>query len=218
MTVAPWAVGPHTPLSIAHEIMREHDIRHLPVLDGGRLVGIVSRGDLHLLETVAEFSLDAVDVEEAMSDHPLVVARDTPVDEVADVMATRKYGCVVVGPPDGPLEGIFTTNDALRALAELTHSDLPAEDDSVAFVPDSPDEPTPWDDVRRLADEVQLEIHLASMEVRQRWESLQPRWNKLERELAHAGQRASEAIRDELASLRHALERLRGDMRDSKAT
>lgn len=109
--------------------MREHDIRHLPVVDNGELVGVVSQGDLHLLETIAEFSLDDVEVDEAMTPSPFFVKPDAPVDDVAEVMAERKYSSAIVMGRDG-VEGIFTYIDACRALAELvrryTAMDLPA--------------------------------------------------------------------------------------------
>src|SRR5690242_1905417 len=51
MTPSPHTIGQDEPLSAAHELMRAHSIRHLPVLEGRALVGLVSLGDLHLLET-----------------------------------------------------------------------------------------------------------------------------------------------------------------------
>jgi hypothetical protein len=69
-----------------------------------------------------------------------------------------------------------------------------------------------WKEVRRLADELELEIHLASMEARDRWEALQPRLLRLEQSVAHAGHRIGEAIDREVASISAVLERLREDV------
>lgn len=99
-------------------MMREHDIRHLPVVDNGELVGIVSRGDLHLLETIADFSLDEVEVDEAMTPDPFYVTQDVPLDYVVDIMARKKYGSAIIVGSEG-VEGIFTATDACRVLAEL---------------------------------------------------------------------------------------------------
>lgn len=118
MTKQPWTIARTASLADAHELMREHQLRHLPVLDNSELVGIVSLRDLHLLETIEKFALDGVSVDEAMSEHPFIVTGDTPLDEVAEIMATKKYGSAIVVGREG-VEGIFTTSDACRALAGI---------------------------------------------------------------------------------------------------
>lgn len=118
MTKSPITVGRHASLAKAHELMREHDIRHLPVMHSGRVVGIVSRGDLHLLETIADFPLEAVDVDEAMTANPYVATTDTPADRVIDEMARNKYGCAIIVDGGGDVAGIFTTIDAMHVLVE----------------------------------------------------------------------------------------------------
>jgi acetoin utilization protein AcuB len=118
MTRQPWTIDRGATLAEAHGLMREHRIRHLPVLDGGQLVGIVSQGDLHLLETIAEFPLDGVEVAEAMTPNPCIVTSDTALDEVVEIMADKKYGSVIVVGREG-VEGIFTTVDACRAFADV---------------------------------------------------------------------------------------------------
>jgi CBS domain-containing protein len=106
-------------LAVAHGIMREHAIRHLPVVDDDRIVGVVSIGDLHLIETIAEFPLEEVDVDEAMTPNPYIVGLDAPVDEVVETMARKKFGCAIVTDEGGHIEGIFTTIDAMRALVTV---------------------------------------------------------------------------------------------------
>ena len=110
-------------MSEAHRLMRQRRARHLPVLAQGRLVGIVSAGDLHLLEGLTDVDPDRVRVEEAMTPAPYCVNPDTPLDEVVDVMAGNKYGCALVVDAERVV-GIFTTVDACRAFAELLHSRL----------------------------------------------------------------------------------------------
>jgi acetoin utilization protein AcuB len=124
-TKQPWTIERTATLAAAHVLMREHHIRHLPVLDRGDLVGIVSLGDLHLLETLAEFPFDSVTVDEAMTAHPFIVTGDTALDDVAEIMADKKYGSVIVMGRDG-VEGIFTTADACRALAETLRAPVPS--------------------------------------------------------------------------------------------
>jgi len=124
MTKQPWTIARSASLADAHELMREHHLRHLPVLDNGELVGIVSVRDLHLLETIGESPLDDISVDEAMSENPFIVTGDMPLDEVAEIMAAKKYGSAIVSGRAG-VEGIFTTTDACRALASiLQHAQL----------------------------------------------------------------------------------------------
>ena len=120
MTVQPWTVERTATLADAHRIMREHRIRHLPVLDAGQLVGIVSQGDLHLLETLADLPLGVMKVEEAMTERPFIVTSDAAIDEVVEIMASKKYGSAIVMGRGG-IEGILTTNDVCRALADVLH-------------------------------------------------------------------------------------------------
>lgn len=121
MTPSPYTIGDDQSLERAHALMREHQIRHLPVLHGGKLVGIVSMGDLHLIETLGADELSKVKIEEAMTSEPYVVAPETPLEEVAREMAQHKYGTAIVS--DGrKVVGIFTTIDALRALTASLRS------------------------------------------------------------------------------------------------
>jgi len=118
MTRQPWTVERSATLTAAHQLMRAHVIRHLPVLDSGKLVGIVSERDLHLMETLQDVDPDEVKVEEAMTEHVYAAA---PGDEVADVvehMAAQKVGSVVIMDHDR-VEGIFTSIDALQVLASV---------------------------------------------------------------------------------------------------
>lgn len=118
MTPAPHSIAVERTLADAHALMRQFKIRHLPVLDGGALVGMVTERDLALLETVRGVKASEVQVEEAMCPDPYVVSPAAPLQEVAITMWRRKYGSAVV--MDGKeVAGVFTTIDALRALITL---------------------------------------------------------------------------------------------------
>jgi acetoin utilization protein AcuB len=119
MTANPVAITSDRTLADAHRVMRERQIRHLPVVDSGRLVGVVSQRDLYLLETLQGIDPDAERVEEAMTAEPFTVATDAPLEDVASVMAERRYGSAVV-LQGGEVVGLFTTVDALRALATVS--------------------------------------------------------------------------------------------------
>jgi acetoin utilization protein AcuB len=116
MTSSPYSIGRDQPLAAAHALMRANHIRHLPVLHGGKLVGIVSSRDLHLVETLPDTDPETLRVEEAMSPEVFTVGPDASLGEVAATMAERKLGSAVV-VQDTKVVGIFTAVDALRSLA-----------------------------------------------------------------------------------------------------
>jgi acetoin utilization protein AcuB len=118
MTRSPHTIGRDQSLAAAHEMMRAHRIRHLPVLGEGKVVGIVSLHDLHFVETLKDVDPKTVLVEEAMTSEAYVVGADAGLDTVATAMAERRMGCAVV-VERGAVSGIFTTVDALHALAAL---------------------------------------------------------------------------------------------------
>lgn len=94
----------------------------MPVLDRGVLVGIVTDRDLRFIETLRDVDPAEVCVAEAMTPEPYFVPPSAPLGEVVAHMAERKYGCAVV--IDGmKIVGIFTTGDALRALAAVLEED-----------------------------------------------------------------------------------------------
>jgi len=119
MTVAPVVVTGGVSLSEARRLMREHQIRHLPVVAAGQPVGVVSQRDVYLLETLRGLDPATARVEEAMSPEPYCVAPDAPLHEVSREMARRRIGSAVV-VDRGEVVGLFTTVDALEALATLS--------------------------------------------------------------------------------------------------
>jgi acetoin utilization protein AcuB len=118
MTARPHVVSSQKTLAQAHQAMREKGIRHLPVVDGGKLVGVVSQRDLYLLETLKGVDIARETIEEAMTADPITVPPDAPLDEVAEAMAARKQGSAVV-VDRGAVVGIFTTTDAMKALVAV---------------------------------------------------------------------------------------------------
>lgn len=98
-------------------MMQALSIRHLPVVDGERLVGIVTERDMRMLEGCGVSPLETR-VRDAMTPEPYVVDVKTPLATVAKHMADRKLGSAVI-MDDGRIVGIFSTTDALRVLAEV---------------------------------------------------------------------------------------------------
>jgi hypothetical protein len=73
-------------------------------------------------------------------------------------------------------------------------------------------ETSTWDEVQRIADEIELKVHLAGMEARDRWRALQPRLEQLERKIVQVSDRAEKAVEEELATIGTALRKLREDL------
>lgn len=117
MTQHPYSVASTDSLARAKALMHEHAIRHLPVIDGERLLGIVSDRHSDLVEAVPGVDLDHVEIARVMEPAPYVWS-ETPIDEVTELMAKHKYDCVVVRGGDG-VQGIFTAIDALRAFTDV---------------------------------------------------------------------------------------------------
>ncbi len=116
MTAMPHTVGKDIPIKKALELMREHQIRHLPVQEAGKLVGVLTDRDLKLAASFEGAYKLAVD--EVMTSDPYTVRPEAPLDQVVLEMAEHKYGCAIVQQENGKVVGIFTSIDALRVLGE----------------------------------------------------------------------------------------------------
>ena len=116
MTLMPHTINPSMLLKTAIEMMKEHKIRHLPVQNGGKLVGVLTDRDIKLA-----LSLDHSEdfkVEEVMTSDPYTTEPQSPLDSVVFEMAEHKFGCAVVQQANGKVVGIFTATDGLRVLGE----------------------------------------------------------------------------------------------------
>jgi len=122
MTRSPYTIGQEQTLAAAHDLMRIHQIRHLPVLHGGRVVGMVSMRDLHLVETLPDVNPEHITVEDAMTGDPYRVAPQASLCEVAREMAEKRLGSAIV-VEGNKVVGVFTTVDALTALADVLGKD-----------------------------------------------------------------------------------------------
>jgi acetoin utilization protein AcuB len=111
----------------AMDLLKEREIRHLPVLKGGeRLVGIVSERDIKQASpspaTALEireiyYLLDKVKVKQIMTRRPYTISPTAPIEEAALIMREKKIGCLPV-VDDGRLVGILTETDILDAFIE----------------------------------------------------------------------------------------------------
>ena len=119
MTRTPHTIGAEQSLKVARELMKDHHVRHLPVLHGGELVGVLSEREVQSFEALPGSS--QLSVEEAMVPDAYVTSASAPLDGVADEMARRRLGSAVVMDGSAVL-GVFTAVDALRALADALRS------------------------------------------------------------------------------------------------
>ncbi len=118
MTPQPVTIGRNESLADAYRLMRTNRVRHLPVLEHGELVGVVTQRDLYLLETIRGVDIDEDTVEDAMSADAYAVQPETPIGTVTKHMSRKRYGCAVV-IEGGRVAGIFTATDALRLVSKL---------------------------------------------------------------------------------------------------
>jgi acetoin utilization protein AcuB len=123
MSTAPHTIGRDQSLRKAYELMREHGIRHLPVMHDGQLIGIVSDRDVAIISSLEGVDPTVILVDDAMTQDVISVQPDAPLDEVAALMAERRAGSVVV-EQNHKVVGIFTTVDAMVALTDLLRTRL----------------------------------------------------------------------------------------------
>jgi acetoin utilization protein AcuB len=118
MTTVPHTIGLEQTLEKAEKMMHAYAIRHLPVMQAGRLMGILTDRDIKLVESFKDVDPTKVTVEEAYTPQPFTITPNSHLDEVCAQMVQHKYGCVPV-IDNNKLVGIFTWVDALKALDQL---------------------------------------------------------------------------------------------------
>lgn len=120
-------LGRNDSLQLARDIMTLGRVRHFPVIDDGKLVGVVSQRDLYKasLGSVMKYGekaqrafLEGIAVKEVMSDPPITIAPHASVKEAARLMMEKKIGCLPV-LEGAKLVGIVTETDMLKLVAEM---------------------------------------------------------------------------------------------------
>jgi len=113
----------------AHTLMARHDIRHLPVLRDGRLVGVLSDRDIRATIVrrrcgtsagagQALYLLPGLRVDDVMTADPVCVAPGAAIEEAARLLLSRKIGCLPV-VDDGRVVGIITETDILAVVTQI---------------------------------------------------------------------------------------------------
>ncbi len=117
-------VTPRTSVKDAFSLMKKHNIRHLPVLRAGQLVGIVSDRNLRRPDCSDQFHSwddfyridDVMEVEDVMTTNPMTIAPNAEILQAAIIMIERKFGALPVVDQEQHLVGIITVPDILKAL------------------------------------------------------------------------------------------------------
>lgn len=121
------AVSGETTLEDAYRTMQQHGIRHLPVLEGETLVGVITDRDLRLATSALAPSplSPGRRVSEVMARDPRTADPSDAIEDAARTMRQRKIGCLPV-VDDGRVVGILTGLDLLDALLRMTGVDKPS--------------------------------------------------------------------------------------------
>jgi acetoin utilization protein AcuB len=128
MTKKVFTVGPDDYLSDAITLMREKGIKHLPVVKGGRVKGIISDRDIKEYTPSKATTLDIYElhyllanmkIKELMKTKVITTAPDTPVEEAAMVMLDQNICCLPV-VDSGSLVGIISDKDIFHAMVDIT--------------------------------------------------------------------------------------------------
>ena len=123
MTFTPSFVSADSSLAAINEVFETNTFRHLPVLMGDEVVGMVSERDVHLALSLAgpDISVEHITAADVCTPDPYTVDIETPLQEVVHTMGESKFGAAVV-TGNGKLAGILTTTDVCRLCSSLLSS------------------------------------------------------------------------------------------------
>ncbi|MBD5416231.1 MAG: CBS domain-containing protein [Desulfovibrio sp.] len=129
MTPEVITVTPDTSLLKLGKLMRDHGVRRLPVLDNGRVVGIISDRDVRDASPSKATTLDMYEMhyllaeikaKDIMTPKPVTIKPTDTVEKAAMIMLDRKIGGLPVVDEKGELVGIISDQDVFKALVNIT--------------------------------------------------------------------------------------------------
>jgi CBS domain-containing protein len=208
-------------LDLTQDLMKLARVRHLPVLDQGRLVGIVSHRDLLAasLTNALDFDkasrrsfLHSVEVAEVMRREVVTIGPDATLADAARILVRRQIGCLPVVDPSGALIGLVTETD-LISVAFLDGQGF--ESDGRTVNVSKKESFSEWiraelNDLRRIRDELRVQAHLGKAEMRKRWDALERDFEALEKR----AKRTARAAEQPLHQLEDDLRKLARDLRE----
>lgn len=111
-----------TPIHDIIKLMKEHGVRHLPILRDGIAVGIISDRDAQVVSGLTVREKIQIQASDIMVSNPVTVSAQDSLEDVAFLMSQKKIGSVLVTDENDSLLGIFTVTDALNALIEIVRA------------------------------------------------------------------------------------------------
>lgn len=123
-------ITPETSLPEAHRLMTDKKIRRLPVLENGRLVGIVTLGDVRGAEPSGattlsiwelNYLLAKLEIREIMAHNPVTISPEATIGEASRLMLEKKISGLPVVDKSGQLAGIITESDVFRMVVQRWH-------------------------------------------------------------------------------------------------
>ena len=201
-------------LDLANDIMRLGGIRHMPVLEGNRLVGIVSNRDLLAASLSSAFEIEqtnrrefqrSVEVKEVMTEEVDTVGPDDRADEAGRRMLQRKIGCLPVVDARGDLVGLLTESDLLAAvLGVSSRGEALAARTRTAHAFEAE-----LEQLQRVRDELRVQLHLGKAEATELWEKLEHRLADAETRVRTLATRAEEPVQDVTDAARLLMDEIR---------
>jgi CBS domain-containing protein len=134
MSIDPVTVGPKDSLQAVVDLLRRRDVRSVPVMENGRLIGIVTDRDVRQVAPAYPLFRDEDEIRRyterltvtaAMTADPMTVAPDAPVVDAAKILETYRISSLPVVERDGKLVGMLSVTDLLRVFVE--QNGLPLE-------------------------------------------------------------------------------------------
>ena len=145
MTASPWTVRADATIPEAIALMKDKHVRHLPVVDAGQVVGVVSEGDIDsalpskatsLSVNELTYLVNKLSVAKVMSRDPITISPDALLEQAAVVMRQAKIEMLPV-VDGGRLVGVITESDLLDAFIEI----MGFKDQGTRLVVEAPDVP-----------------------------------------------------------------------------
>ena len=109
-------IDPGASVKDALGIMKKHSLRHLPVVDNGVFVGLLTSGDVK--QAILTCMLETMKVKEVMLATPYTIRRENSLEDAARLVYEKNIGCLPV-VEDGQVMGILTVNDILKAFIDI---------------------------------------------------------------------------------------------------
>ena len=118
MTKIPRTVNIGDNIKTVKKLMSEHKIHHVPVLDQGKLMGIISERDLTFVSSIKNVNIDHASARDVMTADPFWVPPKTSLKKVCETMADQQIGSTIIADFNMNILGIFTYIDALKIICK----------------------------------------------------------------------------------------------------